>query len=401
MQWLNRVSVLLATAVVLSAAACSDPNDVPAVSASIEAFTGTPGVLNQGQRTSLRWRAADALTFQLEELTRSAMPDENQPWNCTREGGSMVCTAPAVPGSASGWDCGGNSCSRPIDDDEEGYRPIVIGATSIPIGSLDVWPDRTSTYRITAQGTGGVEAMAWVQVVVASEGGARIASWTAWPSPAIVGESVTLSYRTEGCDSVDTPGTTPAIPRSELVGDDANDNRRGFYTWTAATTTRDFYFACHPETEEDNEDARIRSHITVPVIQMPDVCERIEVFEAVPSTPVPAGTEVTISWSVANATSVSGEADPEPARAFYVGSARFEGTWTGAVDEETTFTLYADGECGGAVADLTVRMSEDCTPDCENDDGSDRECGDDTCGGSCGSCAVDMECDPRGICVRL
>ena len=39
-----------------------------------------------------------------------------------------------------------------------------------------------------------------------------------------------------------------------------------------------------------------------------------------------------------------------------------------------------------------------CTPNCENSDGSPKECGHDGCGGTCGTCAPNQTCAPDRIC---
>lgn len=46
-------------------------------------------------------------------------------------------------------------------------------------------------------------------------------------------------------------------------------------------------------------------------------------------------------------------------------------------------------------ASCAVCRGQSCTPDC-----GDRACGDDGCGGSCGACAEDMGCTPRGVCAE-
>lgn len=393
MHRLSRLIILAALVGSLSFAACTDPNDEPAIAASIEAFSGVPQVIAQGERVELRWRTTDGLVFELEERVGSVMPDATQAWTCVRESNNMVCTAPSIPSGDDEWTCDGETCRRPIENDADDYRPITVAPTAFPIGSLDVWPDATSTFRISAEGNSGVVAMAWVQVVITSEEQARIVYWTASRSPAIVGESVELHYRTEGCDQIDW-SASPSLARGEVTEDDDNNAERGTFTWLAATETRDFYLGCHPTAEEENRDARIRSHITIPVIQMPDLCERIELFQVVPPGPVIPGTSVEVSWVARNATEITGSAEPLPEDGFYVGATSFEGSRTVTIEEETTFTISVEGECGGASVSHTVGIIEDCIPNC-----SGRECGNDGCGGSCGSCPEGSDCDPDGNCV--
>ena len=390
MHWLCRLTVLFVVAGSLTLTACVESNDIPEVSARVEAFSATPQVLHPGERTDLRWRVTDALVFRLARLNESAMPDATQPWRCHRAGTNMVCTAPNIPESADGWDCSDESCSRAIDEEqEEAYLPIDVTPTTVDAGSFEVWPGVTSTYRIEVEGNTGAIDIAWIQVAVTTAERARILSFTAYPTPAIVGEPVSLFYITEGCDSVQTPTATPPLDAGELVSDDDNTNRNGSFVWQAATETRDFYLSC--------PDEGLRSHITIPVIQMPDICEQIERFDVSPTDRVPAGTEVTVSWRVINADSISGSADPEPSRPFYIGSSVFEGTWRGAIEEETTFTISATGECFGVEESQVVEIVEDCVPEC-----GARECGDDGCGGSCGACPVTQICDPEGsgLCIN-
>ena len=39
-----------------------------------------------------------------------------------------------------------------------------------------------------------------------------------------------------------------------------------------------------------------------------------------------------------------------------------------------------------------------CTPNCERPDGSQKECGPDGCGGTCGNCMPNQTCSNNGIC---
>lgn len=401
MHWLTRATVLPALAGILLVFACVDSNEAPAVVASIEAFSATPQVVLQNENVELRWRVSDTLVFRLSRLNRNAvdederwlMPDETQPWVCMRNGNSMECSAPDASASGEGWSCGDGSCSRAMDDSFN-FRTIDTPTTATPIGSYTVWPEITAVYRIEAEGNAGQTATAWVQVVVGSTDSARIVHWHATPSPALAGEPVTLEYQTEGCEGVDY-AAWPPLGEDELEIQDGYTDEEGVLIWHEADETRDFYFGCHPVGAD--ESVRIRSHISVPVIDMPEICERIDYFSVVPAGNVEPGTEITVEWRVSNppATSVGGEAVPQPSdREFRIGSARFEGTWTGRIYEDTTFIIRAFGECQGAQAQHTVSIAEDCTPDC-----AARECGDDGCGGSCGSCPDGFICDPAGECI--
>lgn len=401
MQRLYRATVLLGIAGALTVLACVDSNEAPAVVASIDAFSATPQVIMQNERVELRWRVSDSLVFRLSRLNRNAvgeddpwlMPDDTQPWSCMRDGNAMVCDAPDTSSAGDEWSCGDGSCQRSIDDSYE-YINIDVPTTATPSGSYTVWPEITTVYRIEAEGNAGETAMAWLQVVVGSTETARIVSWFATPSPALTGEPVTLEYRTEGCEAVDY-ATWPPLGADELELEDGYDEEQGTMIWHEADETRDFYLGCQPVGADDS--VRIRSHITVPVIDMPEICERIDYFSVVPAGNVEPGTEITVEWRVSSppATSVGGEAEPQPPdREFRIGSGRFEGNWTGRIYEETTFFVRAFGECMGAQAQHTVTIIDECAPDCAT-----RECGDDGCGGSCGSCPEGFRCDPTGQCL--
>lgn len=357
MQPFSRTLATMLLAASLAVGACSDGNDAPSLNATIEAFTATPQVYMRGEAVELRWRVEDALLLDLQIYRGSAMPDGRQSWSCMREGADMVCTAPQIPGSADGWSCSATDCRKPVDEDMEGYGSIPLNPDQESVGNYIAWVDDTTTFRLQAEGNGGVVATAWVQVVVNDGTGARIVSFHAWPTPALIGEEVTVAYRTEGCDSVDQVSATPMLTSSELVQADGNDNVRGTYAWLEATETRDFYLGCHPEGEVDT--ARIRSHITVPVIVLPEVCERIDVFTVTPATEVAPGTEVEVRWQVSNADWVRGESSPETTPPFYIGSTRFSGTWTGTVSETTTFNISAEGECRVAAASHTVTVVDE------------------------------------------
>jgi hypothetical protein len=392
-----RATVLVAILAAASTVACVDTNDVPAVAATIHAFTGTPQVIHRTERVVLRWHVENAVMFRLEERAGSIMPDATQAWACMREGDTMVCTAPNLPASGDGWTCGDGSCSRAMGEvPDDGFAPIALPTTATPVGSWEVWPDRNTTYRIEAQGTGGQTATAWIQVAITEQDEARILYWFASPSPAPAGESVTFEYRTEGCDQVQAVAV-PELPRQQFDFQEGYDNEQGTLIWESAEQSGDFYLACHPIGAD--ETALIRSHITVPVIETPEICERIDLFEVTPASNIVSGDTVTIEWYVDRnfATSVEGEAEPSGTTdpIFRIGSAIFEGTWSGRVFDETTFIIRAFGECRGAERRHTVTMREDCEPDCEG-----RECGDDRCGGSCGGCEAPQTCDPvDGICM--
>jgi hypothetical protein len=67
----------------------------------------------------------------------------------------------------------------------------------------------------------------------------------------------------------------------------------------------------------------------------------------------------------------------------------------------------SDG-CGGTCGSCAIGMecfsgqckpSEQCTPTCKRPDDTLKECGDNGCGGMCGSCGVDLACNAEGVCV--
>jgi hypothetical protein len=347
-------TLLLASSLVLGA--CTGDNDPLRLTASIEAFSGTPQVITRGEGVVLRWRAEDALVLDLYAYPGDAMPDDRQAWSCVRDQDDMVCRAPQIPSSSDGWDCDGETCRKSIEDDADGYRMIQLGPENNVMGNYSIWPDSTTTYRLTAEGNVGETATSWLQVVVTEERATRILNFYAYPTPALIGEEVVISYTTEGCDAVDEVSSIPTLTRSEMERSEGSNEVSGSYTWFEANDTRDFYLGCHPAGAV--ETARIRSHITVPVIQIPEVCERIDLFSVVPSAEVEPGTEIEVSWQVSNANRISGEADPEPEDGFYIGSTRFSGTWRGRIYETTTFTIQAPGECRVATASHTVTVVE-------------------------------------------
>lgn len=388
-----RATVLLAILAPLGAlaiAACVEPLETPAVAASIEAFTGTPQSLHMSERVVLRWRVENALVFRLEQHLGSVMPDATQAWTCVREGNSMVCTAPVVPASAAGWTCGEGECRRPVTDDAEDYSTIEVPTTATPVGSWEGWPDRTTTYRIVAEGNAGEPAMAWVQAVITYEDEARIDYWFASPTPALVGEVVTFRYHTHKCAQIE-PVAFPYLNDNEFRFEGDYTNEEGTLTWVA-DQDRDFYLGCRPEGGDAS--AMIRSHITVPVIETPEICERIDRFDVTPAGNINPGDTVRVEWYVnrAYATSVSGRAEPAGTTSpeFRIPTSTLEGFWEGRVNAETTFIIRAYGACNGAEARHTVTMVTDCVPNCPEE----YECGDDGCGGSCGGCTAPSTCDP-------
>jgi formylglycine-generating enzyme required for sulfatase activity len=62
-----------------------------------------------------------------------------------------------------------------------------------------------------------------------------------------------------------------------------------------------------------------------------------------------------------------------------------------ACDED----CFDSGNCCGDICDACPDLAGCCVPQCE-----DKECGEDGCGGSCGACALDEECNGQGQCVN-
>ena len=227
-------------------------------------FQASPQVIRVGETTTLSWEVQGAERLELFRRSDDGLPDDSQRWTCSRQLDRMVCTAPNIPSEVEGWSCDPVSgCARPLADDDEGWWPIGLGATAHPIGAIDLVPDATTAYRLEATDVQGLVELAWLQVVVAPSGGARIVLWTAWPAPALAGEEVTLTYLTSGCDHVEW-ATFPPLGSAELVEQEGSSRERGTILWREADATRDFYFGCHPVDGDESE--RLRARMTVDVI---------------------------------------------------------------------------------------------------------------------------------------
>lgn len=224
----------------------------------------SPQVIRAGEAVEITWETSSSLETRLDEVGESAFPDATQPWTCRREEELMVCQAPRIPEDANGWDCGPDDCRRPFSNDAAAlYRPRNIGEVTYENGSDLVYPDVTSSYRLCLIIADECHPVAWAQVVVVPEGEARIDVWTAWPSPALRGEPVSLTYVTHGCDAIEL-AAFPPLGSGELTREAGSDDEGGRFFWEEATQSRDFYLGCHPIAEDSS--VRIRSRIFVEVV---------------------------------------------------------------------------------------------------------------------------------------
>jgi hypothetical protein len=70
-------------------------------------------------------------------------------------------------------------------------------------------------------------------------------------------------------------------------------------------------------------------------------------------------------------------------------------SWNVELVAETTYFIILDGAVPGFdQGPYTFKMDAVCLPDCTN-----KNCGDDGCGGACGSCPPEQACDEDGLCV--
>ena len=187
--------------------------------ALITSFRAVPGVIKPGEAVELRWTVTGGLLLRMEAMGAGVMPDERQPWVCLQDRGSLACVAPEMPEGAVGWSCeainAGMGCRRALPVDTGAAVPVPLGTQVLPSGSLSTTPDATTVFKLIAEGTADSAAVAWVQVVVSRESTeGRIPLWTAWPSPALPGQDVVLTYRTVRCGAVKVSGSSRGQLRS-------------------------------------------------------------------------------------------------------------------------------------------------------------------------------------------
>lgn len=192
-------------------------------------------------------------------------------------------------------------------------------------GNVTVAPAETTIYRLTAKGANNQEVNETVTVTV-ERSQSRIIIFTASPMNISLGQSSTLTWQTDGADTVEISGIGPvATNGTQLV----SPTQTTTYTLTARSRSGD-----------------VTANTTIQV--SPPTAARILRFTAAPQTIV-VGETATLLWSVENASDVSIST---------IGVVGTNGTFNVAPTGTTTYVLTARNQAGEAMtAEATVTVT--------------------------------------------
>jgi hypothetical protein len=197
-----------------------------------------------------------------------------------------------------------------------------IGRVNPSSGSSSVSPSQTTTYRLTARNRNG-EVSETVTVAV-QRPDVRILFFQASPMTIVNGQSSTLSWQTEGADSVEISGIgTVAQSGTQSVSPTA--------TTTYVLTAR-------------NSFGQATSQVSIQVNPAP--MARVVRFSAAP-VEIVAGEQSTLVWQVENADSVSITG---------LGQVALTGSANVTPATTTTYTLTARNTAGDVTAEATVTV---------------------------------------------
>jgi len=210
-------------------------------------------------------------------------------------------------------------------DNAESVEISTIGRVDAKGGSVSVAPADTTVYRLTAKGANNQELNETVTVTVEKPLG-RIITFTSSPMNISAGQSSTLSWQTEGAETVELSGTGPvAANGSQSV----SPTQTTTYTLTVKTKF-----------------GEVTANTTIQVT--PPSAPRILRFTAAPQSIV-VGDTATLLWSVENATDVSIST---------IGVVGNNGTFNVSPTGTTTYRLTARNQSGEPVtAETTVTVA--------------------------------------------
>ena len=210
-------------------------------------------------------------------------------------------------------------------ENAESVEITTIGRVDARGGSVTVAPADTTVYRLTVKGANNQELNETVTITVEKPLG-RILTFTSSPMNISLGQSSTLSWQTDGADTVELSGTGPvAASGSQSVSPTVTTT----YTLTVRTKFGD-----------------VTANTTVQVT--PPTAPRVLRFTAAPQSII-LGDAATLLWSVEGATDVSIST---------IGVVGNNGTFNVVPTGTTTYVLTARNQSGEAVtAETTVTVS--------------------------------------------
>ncbi|QDG51382.1 hypothetical protein FIV42_11715 [Persicimonas caeni] len=280
--------------------ACSDDEEPPAETTTpqISAFAAEPATITAGEPATLNWTIANATSAEI----------------------SVV----------------------------DGDFSHTIADENLASGSLEVTPEATTTYVLTAV-NGDKEATAQVEVTVEEPVAApSVDSFEASPETITEGETATLSWTTTGATSlalVDGDGNDIDLGDADVDSGSVDVSPTADTTYTLTAT---------------NDGGSDQQSVTVSVDALPDA-PTIDAFSVSPN-PAQVGGTVTVSWDVTGADTLTLESDADGA--IDISS---EPTDTGSIDvtvpdqTDVVYTLTAENAGGTATQDFTLTTGDAVT----------------------------------------
>ncbi|KGJ89257.1 hypothetical protein ND16A_2150 [Thalassotalea sp. ND16A] len=203
------------------------------------------------------------------------------------------------------------------------------GIGSQPLnGDITVSPVATTTYTLTAQGTGDPVSVQTTVTVNSAPLPVSIDTFAATPTEIIAGESTSLAWTTSNATDVSIDNGIGSRPLNGSI--------------TVSPTSTTTYILTAQGT-----DGPISAQTTVIVNPAP-LSVSIDTFAAT-STEITAGESTTLAWTTSNATSVSIDNG--------IGSRPLNGSITVSPASTTTYILTAQGTDGPISAQITVTVN--------------------------------------------
>lgn len=341
---------------------------------TIDSFEASPTDLIEGESTTLSWTTTDADELALVDADGNSIdlseagvdsgsvdvsPTESTTYTLTasNDAGSDEQTVSVTVAVEVTVDLQASSESITVGDSttlswtttgdvetvalETGDGTAIdVSGESAAAGSVSVSPTEDTTYTITVSG-GEQTAQASVSIEVLPVA-PTINSFSVSPNPAVAGGTATISWDVTGAESLTVESATDGTIDLSGISLEAGtidmpvpEQETVVYTLTAenagGTTTQDF-------TLTTGEAVTISS------------------FTSNAGGPVVLGDDVTLSWTVANATDVTLESDITGA--IDISNLSTPGQITLQPQQTTTYTLTAQGLGGPATQTLTVDVVE-------------------------------------------
>ena len=331
-----------------------DPAPLPV---SVDSFTATPTPITAGDSTTLAWTTSNATGVSIDNGlgpqpvngSIAVSPASTTTYVLTAQGTGgpvsaqvTVIVDPApLPVSVDSF----TATPTPITaGDSTTLAWTTSNATGVSIdnglgpqpvnGSIAVSPASTTTYVLTAQGTGGPVSAQVTVIVDPAPLPVSVDSFTATPTPITAGDSTTLAWTTSNASGVSIDNGVGPQPVNGSIA-----------VSPASTTT---YVLSAQGTG-----GPVSAQVTVIVDPAP-LPVSVDSFTATP-TPITAGDSTTLAWTTSNATSVSID------NGVGIGLVA-NGSTTVTPSTTTTYLLTATGASGTASSSVTVTVNSAASP---------------------------------------